>query len=192
MPILNGYGYIFLTKDSAFEEGTLAAEPVLYSLLFLSPTHCSPSSRRRLIFTSCSLCRQPIIATSAHLFSSLSSRHCCCGWVFSRASSFRGGVQSSEALAKAQQLLLDQNERAYLLNHVNSTKEELRAKRKKQFKKDTASKIKSLVEQGGLTPRHQAPRLGMNHSVKGAGLLHFWVLPRLNLDSGCWRKLGHA
>ncbi|MED6162909.1 hypothetical protein PIB30_074938, partial [Stylosanthes scabra] len=54
--------------------------------LFPSPTHRS----------SCRLCRQPIIATISHLFSSLSSRHCCCGWVFSRASSFRGGVQSSE------------------------------------------------------------------------------------------------
>ncbi|XP_054794716.1 uncharacterized protein LOC129300198, partial [Prosopis cineraria] len=51
-------------------------------------------------------------------------------------------------LAKAQQLLLDQNERDYLLSQVNSAKEELRAKRKKQLKKDTASKIKSLVEEG--------------------------------------------
>ncbi|MED6223590.1 hypothetical protein PIB30_075426 [Stylosanthes scabra] len=48
------------------------------------------------------------------------------------------------------------------------------------------------MKQGGLTPRLQAPRLGVSHSAKRAGLQHFWVLPRLNLDSGCWRKLGHA
>jgi DnaJ family protein C protein 8 len=52
------------------------------------------------------------------------------------------------ALAKAQQLLLDSEERAYILNQVNAAKEELRAKRKKQLKKDTASKIKSLVDEG--------------------------------------------
>ncbi|KAK6144163.1 hypothetical protein DH2020_020983 [Rehmannia glutinosa] len=52
------------------------------------------------------------------------------------------------ALAKAQQLLLDQQERDYLLNQVNSAKEELRAKRKKQLKKDTATKLKSLVDEG--------------------------------------------
>ncbi|KAK6138173.1 hypothetical protein DH2020_028109 [Rehmannia glutinosa] len=51
------------------------------------------------------------------------------------------------ALAKAQQLLLDQQERDYLLNQVNSAKEELRAKRKKQLKKDTATKLKSLVDE---------------------------------------------
>ncbi|CAK9184668.1 unnamed protein product [Ilex paraguariensis] len=52
------------------------------------------------------------------------------------------------ALAKAQQLLLDSQEREYLISQVNSAKEELRAKRKRQLKKDTASKIKSLVDEG--------------------------------------------
>ncbi|KAK4441344.1 DnaJsubfamily C member 8 [Sesamum alatum] len=52
------------------------------------------------------------------------------------------------ALAKAQQLLLDPQERDYLLNQVNAAKEELRAKRKKQLKKDTATKLKSLVDEG--------------------------------------------
>ncbi|KAL1362705.1 hypothetical protein HN51_010929 [Arachis hypogaea] len=59
------------------------------------------------------------------------------------------------ALAKAQQLLLDQNERDYLLSQVNSAKEELRAKRKKQLKKDTASKIKSLVEEGKYDQQYE-------------------------------------
>ncbi|CAA0841354.1 Chaperone DnaJ-domain superfamily protein [Striga hermonthica] len=52
------------------------------------------------------------------------------------------------ALAKAQQLLLDPQERDYILNQVNAAKEELRAKRKKQLKKDNATKIKSLVDEG--------------------------------------------
>ncbi|EPS68208.1 hypothetical protein M569_06562 [Genlisea aurea] len=52
------------------------------------------------------------------------------------------------ALAKAQQILLDPQEREYLLNQVNAAKEELRSKRKKQLKKDTASKIKSMVDEG--------------------------------------------
>ncbi|XP_052190518.1 J domain-containing protein spf31 [Diospyros lotus] len=52
------------------------------------------------------------------------------------------------ALAKAQQLLHDQQEREYVLNQVKAAKEELRAKRKKELKKDTASKIKSLVDEG--------------------------------------------
>ncbi|KAG6432745.1 hypothetical protein SASPL_104331 [Salvia splendens] len=52
------------------------------------------------------------------------------------------------ALAKAQQLLLDQQERDYILNQVNAAREELRAKRKKQLKKDTATKLKSLVDEG--------------------------------------------
>ncbi|CAK9327916.1 unnamed protein product [Citrullus colocynthis] len=59
--------------------------------------------------------------------------------------------QSKEAfaaLAKAQQLLLDEQERDYILSQVNAAKEELLAKRKKQLKRDTASKIKSLVEEG--------------------------------------------
>ncbi|KAL6966760.1 hypothetical protein U1Q18_032553 [Sarracenia purpurea var. burkii] len=52
------------------------------------------------------------------------------------------------ALAKAQQVLLDPQEREYILNQVNAAKEELRAKRKKKLKKDNASKIKSLVDEG--------------------------------------------
>nr|GEV75432.1 hypothetical protein [Tanacetum cinerariifolium] len=52
------------------------------------------------------------------------------------------------ALAKAQQLLLDPQEREYLVNQINAAREELRAKRKKQLKKDTASKLKSLVDEG--------------------------------------------
>ncbi|XP_027342208.1 dnaJ homolog subfamily C member 8-like isoform X2 [Abrus precatorius] len=59
------------------------------------------------------------------------------------------------ALAKAQQLLLDQNERDYLLSQVNSAKEELRAKRKKKLKKDTASKIKSLVDEGKYDKQYE-------------------------------------
>jgi DnaJ family protein C protein 8 len=51
------------------------------------------------------------------------------------------------ALAKAQQLLLDQQERDYILSQANAAKEELRMKRKKHLRKDTASKIKSLVEE---------------------------------------------
>ncbi|XP_020519804.1 dnaJ homolog subfamily C member 8 isoform X3 [Amborella trichopoda] len=54
------------------------------------------------------------------------------------------------ALAKAQQLLLDQQEREYLLIQINSARDELRAKRKKQLKKDTASKLKSLVDENKL------------------------------------------
>ncbi|KAL6563700.1 hypothetical protein OROGR_002659 [Orobanche gracilis] len=52
------------------------------------------------------------------------------------------------ALAKAQQLLLNPQERDYILNQVKAAKEELRAKRKKQLKKDTATKLKSLVDEG--------------------------------------------
>ncbi|XP_066389049.1 stress response protein NST1-like isoform X2 [Miscanthus floridulus] len=52
------------------------------------------------------------------------------------------------ALAKAQQLLLDPQERGYILDQVTAAKEELRAKRKKELKKDSASKIKSLVDEG--------------------------------------------
>ncbi|MED6225985.1 hypothetical protein PIB30_098886 [Stylosanthes scabra] len=59
------------------------------------------------------------------------------------------------ALAKAQQLLLDQNERDYILSQVNSAKEELRVKRKKMLKKDTASKIKSLVEEGKYDKQYE-------------------------------------
>ncbi|KAG0451257.1 hypothetical protein HPP92_026332 [Vanilla planifolia] len=52
------------------------------------------------------------------------------------------------ALAKAQQLLLDPQEREYILSQVNHAKEELRSKRKKELKKDNATKIKSLVDEG--------------------------------------------
>ncbi|KAG9153542.1 hypothetical protein Leryth_008496 [Lithospermum erythrorhizon] len=52
------------------------------------------------------------------------------------------------ALAKAQQLLLDPQERDYILNQVTAAKEQLRSKRKKQLKKDTASKLKSIVDEG--------------------------------------------
>ncbi|OMO77006.1 hypothetical protein COLO4_25411 [Corchorus olitorius] len=52
------------------------------------------------------------------------------------------------ALAKAQQQLFDQQERDYILSQVTAAKEELRAKRKKQLKKDPASKLKSLVDEG--------------------------------------------
>ncbi|KAK4369601.1 hypothetical protein RND71_013393 [Anisodus tanguticus] len=59
------------------------------------------------------------------------------------------------ALAKAQLLLLDPQERDYILNQVNAAKEELRAKRKKQLKKDTASKLKSLVTEGKFDQEHE-------------------------------------
>ncbi|KAK8550766.1 hypothetical protein V6N13_119268 [Hibiscus sabdariffa] len=52
------------------------------------------------------------------------------------------------ALAKAQQQLLDHQERDYILSQVTAAKEELRVKRKRQLKKDTASKLKSLVDEG--------------------------------------------
>ncbi|OEL17780.1 hypothetical protein BAE44_0021203 [Dichanthelium oligosanthes] len=45
------------------------------------------------------------------------------------------------------QLLLDPQERGYILDQVTAAKEELRAKRKKELKKDSASKIKSLVDE---------------------------------------------
>uniref|UniRef100_A0A7C9EE33 J domain-containing protein n=1 Tax=Opuntia streptacantha TaxID=393608 RepID=A0A7C9EE33_OPUST len=51
------------------------------------------------------------------------------------------------ALAKAQQQLLDQQERDYILSQVKAAKEELLSIRKKQLKKDTASKLKSLVDE---------------------------------------------
>eukprot|EP00268_Persea_americana_P026499 TRINITY_DN2591_c2_g1_i2.p1 TRINITY_DN2591_c2_g1~~TRINITY_DN2591_c2_g1_i2.p1 ORF type:complete len:279 (-),score=75.75 TRINITY_DN2591_c2_g1_i2:452-1189(-) len=59
------------------------------------------------------------------------------------------------ALAKAQQLLLDSQERDYVLSQVNAAKEELRAKRKKQLKKDNASKIKSLVDEGKYEQQYE-------------------------------------
>ncbi|XP_042484126.1 J domain-containing protein spf31-like [Macadamia integrifolia] len=59
------------------------------------------------------------------------------------------------ALAKAQQILHDPQEREYLLSQVNAAKEELRAKRKKQLKKDNASKIKSLVDEGKYEQQYE-------------------------------------
>lgn len=59
------------------------------------------------------------------------------------------------ALAKAQQLLLDPQEREYLVSQVNAAKEELKAKRKKQLKKDNASKIKSLVDEGKYEQQYE-------------------------------------
>lgn len=59
------------------------------------------------------------------------------------------------ALAKAQQLLLDPQERDYILTQVNAAKEELRAKWKKQLKKDTASKLKSLVTEGKFDQEYE-------------------------------------
>ncbi|KAI5575939.1 hypothetical protein POPTR_009G016700v4 [Populus trichocarpa] len=59
------------------------------------------------------------------------------------------------ALAKAQKLLLDEQERDYVLTQVNAAKEELRAKRKKRLKKDTASKIKSLVDEGKYDQQYE-------------------------------------
>ncbi|KAA0060165.1 DnaJ-like protein subfamily C member 8 [Cucumis melo var. makuwa] len=67
--------------------------------------------------------------------------------------------QSKEAfaaLAKAQQLLLDEQERDYILSQVNAAKEELLAKRKKHLKRDTASKIKSLVEEGKYEQQYES------------------------------------
>ncbi|XP_031112276.1 J domain-containing protein spf31 [Ipomoea triloba] len=59
------------------------------------------------------------------------------------------------ALAKAQQLLLDPQERDYVLNQVNAAKEELKSKWKKQVKKDTASKLKSLVSEGKFEQEYE-------------------------------------
>ncbi|XP_020258513.1 dnaJ homolog subfamily C member 8, partial [Asparagus officinalis] len=59
------------------------------------------------------------------------------------------------ALAKAQQLLLDPQEREYVVSQINAAKEELRAKRKKQLKKDNASKVKSLVEEGKYEQQYE-------------------------------------
>ncbi|KAJ6798459.1 uncharacterized protein M6B38_274130 [Iris pallida] len=59
------------------------------------------------------------------------------------------------ALAKAQQLLLDPQERDYVISQVNSAKEELRAKRKKELRKDNASKIKSLVDEGKYEQQYE-------------------------------------
>ncbi|XP_078164208.1 chaperone DnaJ-domain superfamily protein [Carex rostrata] len=59
------------------------------------------------------------------------------------------------ALAKAQQLLLDPQERGYILDQVNAAKEELRAKRKKEMKKDNASRIKAAVDEGKYEEQYE-------------------------------------
>ncbi|KAK8942276.1 hypothetical protein KSP40_PGU015930 [Platanthera guangdongensis] len=59
------------------------------------------------------------------------------------------------ALAKAQQLLLDPQEREYILSQVNNAREELRIKRKKELRKDSASKIKSLVDEGKFEHQYE-------------------------------------
>ncbi|KAJ0084855.1 hypothetical protein Patl1_30228 [Pistacia atlantica] len=85
----------------------------------------------------------------------------------------------TSTLAKAQQLLGDEQERDYILTQVNAAKvstvfssislrlsltafwfhfisrEELRAKRKRQLKKDAASKIKSLVDEGKYEQQYE-------------------------------------
>ncbi|KAJ3702916.1 hypothetical protein LUZ61_006621 [Rhynchospora tenuis] len=59
------------------------------------------------------------------------------------------------ALAKAQQLLLDPQERGYILDQVTAAKEELRAKRKKELKKDNASRIKATVDEGKYEEQYE-------------------------------------
>ncbi|CAL9203705.1 unnamed protein product [Musa hybrid cultivar] len=59
------------------------------------------------------------------------------------------------ALAKAQQLLLDLQEREYILSQVNAAKEELRLKRKKELKKDNASKLKAMVDEGKFEQQYE-------------------------------------
>lgn len=56
--------------------------------------------------------------------------------------------EAFSALAKAQQLLLEAQEREYLVSQMNLARDELRGERKKQLKKDNASKIRSLVDEG--------------------------------------------
>ncbi|KAF9595920.1 hypothetical protein IFM89_006201 [Coptis chinensis] len=63
--------------------------------------------------------------------------------------------QAFQALAEAQKLLLDPQEREYILSQVNAAKEELRAKRKKMLKKDNASKLKSLVDEGKYDQQYE-------------------------------------
>ncbi|GBG84677.1 hypothetical protein CBR_g39052 [Chara braunii] len=52
------------------------------------------------------------------------------------------------ALAKAQQMLLDPEERDYLASVFNLAKEELKKERKKELKKDNASKIQEALDEG--------------------------------------------
>ncbi|KAJ7538400.1 hypothetical protein O6H91_11G046400 [Diphasiastrum complanatum] len=59
------------------------------------------------------------------------------------------------ALAKAQQLLLDSEERDYIISQVNAAKDELRADRKKKLKKDNASKIRSIVDEGKYEKQYE-------------------------------------
>ncbi|KAM0950943.1 putative DnaJ domain, Chaperone J-domain superfamily [Dioscorea sansibarensis] len=83
------------------------------------------------------------------------------------------------ALAKAQQLLLDPQEREYLLSQINSAKEELRAKRRKELKKDNASKIKSLVDEGKYEHQYeQSPEFQQQLKMK----------VRENLTEQEWRR----
>ncbi|XP_039113771.1 dnaJ homolog subfamily C member 8 [Dioscorea cayenensis subsp. rotundata] len=83
------------------------------------------------------------------------------------------------ALAKAQQLLLDPQEREYLLSQINAAKEELRAKRRKELKKDNASKIKSLVDEGKYEHQYeQSPEFQQQLKMK----------VRDNLTGQEWRR----
>ncbi|CAM6087700.1 unnamed protein product [Calypogeia fissa] len=59
------------------------------------------------------------------------------------------------ALAKAQQLLLDASERDYIVAQINLARDELRAERKKMLKKDNASKIKSMVDEGKFETQYE-------------------------------------
>lgn len=52
------------------------------------------------------------------------------------------------ALAKAQKLLLDPSERDYIVSQINAARDELRSDRRKKLKRDNASKIKSMVDEG--------------------------------------------
>eukprot|EP00271_Cylindrocystis_brebissonii_P023041 TRINITY_DN9222_c0_g1_i2.p1 TRINITY_DN9222_c0_g1~~TRINITY_DN9222_c0_g1_i2.p1 ORF type:complete len:245 (+),score=53.44 TRINITY_DN9222_c0_g1_i2:198-932(+) len=51
------------------------------------------------------------------------------------------------ALAKAQQLALDPEERAYVTSICNIARDELRTERKRQLKKDNAQQIRSTVDE---------------------------------------------
>eukprot|EP00245_Coleochaete_scutata_P007805 TRINITY_DN23579_c0_g1_i1.p1 TRINITY_DN23579_c0_g1~~TRINITY_DN23579_c0_g1_i1.p1 ORF type:complete len:246 (+),score=71.63 TRINITY_DN23579_c0_g1_i1:72-809(+) len=52
------------------------------------------------------------------------------------------------ALSKAQELLLDTNERGYVMSQINMARDELRHARKKLLKKDAAAKVRSALDQG--------------------------------------------
>jgi DnaJ family protein C protein 8 len=59
------------------------------------------------------------------------------------------------ALAKAQQLLLDPSEREYIVSQINLARDELRSERKKRLKRDNASKIKALVDEGKYETQYE-------------------------------------